>query len=123
MCDFWPFLCNFWYFCGFGCDTDYPACMYCSRELFPILVTYVYVCSNALQIALSTIQLYVGLDFIINRKYSQNTKIVPVTKALRAHTLRAMHLYYRATWMYDINDLYLHVQDEVCHVYEQKAHA
>ena len=24
------FWCNFWHFCGFGCNTDYPACMYCS---------------------------------------------------------------------------------------------
>ena len=43
MANFFYFLCNFWHFCGFGCDTDCPACVYCSREQFPIPVTYVYI--------------------------------------------------------------------------------
>ena len=38
------FLCNFW---AFLCDTGCPACMYCSCELFPIPVTYVYIIYDA----------------------------------------------------------------------------
>ena len=51
MLDFWPFFVKFWcifvVFWANQCDTDCPAmaciAVYCSRELFPIPVTYVYI--------------------------------------------------------------------------------
>ena len=46
------------------------------------------------------------------------------TRAQRVHTLHMhLHLYYRATWTYYIDDLCLHGRDEAYHAHKQKAHA